>query len=58
MTNFNEVTKENIKSHLPNWPPVPNHSYRMLITGGYGSGKTNTLFYLKCHQQDIDKFLL
>ena len=58
MTNFNEVTKENIKSRLPNWPLVPNHSYRMLIIGGYRSGKTNTLFYLKCHQQDIDKFFL
>ena len=27
----------------------------MLIIGGSGSGKTNSLFNLACHQPDIDK---
>ena len=33
-------------------------SYRILIIGGYGSGKTNSLFNLTSHQADIDKFFL
>ena len=37
--NFDDVVKENIKEH-PNWPQIPDHSYRILITGGSGSGKT------------------
>ena len=39
MTNFDHVTKENIKEHNPNWPQNPNHQYKMLIVGGSGSGK-------------------
>ena len=29
MVNFDEVTKENIKKHNPNWPQIPDHSYRI-----------------------------
>ena len=29
MVNFDEVTKENIKKHDPNWPQIPDHSYRI-----------------------------
>ena len=25
MINFNDVTKENIKEHIPNWPRIPDH---------------------------------
>ena len=25
MINFDDVTKENIKEHNPNWPQIPNH---------------------------------
>ena len=39
MTNFDHVTKENIKEYNPNWPQNPNHPYKMLIVGGSGSGK-------------------
>ena len=39
MIHFNEVIKENIKEHNPNWPQIPNHPYRILITGDSGSGK-------------------
>ena len=45
MINFDDVTKENIKEHSPNWPEIPNHSYRILIAGGSGSGKTNALLF-------------
>ena len=44
MSNFDDVTKENIKEYNPNWPQISGHSYRILITGGSGSGKTNSLF--------------
>ena len=29
MVNFDDVTKENIKKHNPNWPQIPGHSYRI-----------------------------
>ena len=55
MINFDDVTKENIKEHNPNWPQIPDHPYRILIIGGSGSGKTNSLFNLISQQPDIDK---
>ena len=41
--------------HNANWSQIPFHSYRLLIIGGSGSGKTNSLFNLMNHQPDIDK---
>ena len=58
MINFDDVTKENIKEHNPNWPQVPDHPYRILIIGGSGSGKTNSLFNLISQQPDVDKIYL
>ena len=58
MTNFNDVTKENIKEHNPNWLQVLDHLYGMLITGGSGSGKANSLFNLTNHQPDIGNIYL
>ena len=58
MINFDDVTKENIKEHNPNWPQIPDHPYRILIIGGSGSGKTNSLFHLINRQPDIDKIYL
>ena len=46
MINFDDVINQNIKEHDPNWPEIPNHPYRILINGGSGSGKTNSLFNL------------
>ena len=34
MINFDDVTKEYIKEHNPNWSQVPNQPYRILIIGG------------------------
>ena len=58
MINFEDVIKENIKGHNPNWPQIPDHPYRILIIGGSGSGKTNSLFNLINQQPDIDKIHL
>ena len=58
MINFDDVTKENIKKHNPNWPQVPDRPYRILIIGRSESGKTNSLFNLISHQSDIDKIYL
>ena len=44
--NFNDVVKENIKEHNPNWPNIPDHPYRILIIGGSGSEKKKSLFNL------------
>ena len=37
---------------------IPDHSYRILITGGSGSEKINSLFNLINNQPDIDKIYL
>ena len=56
MKNYDESVE--IK-HNPNWPYIPDHSYRTLIIGSLGSGKTNVLLNLIKHQQsDIDKICL
>ena len=34
MINFDDVTKENIKEYYPNWQQIPDHTYRIVITGG------------------------
>ena len=52
--NFDDVVKENIKEYNPNWPQIPDHSYRILINAGSGSRKTNSLFDLTNYQPDIE----
>ena len=43
----------------PNWTYISGHPYKILITGGSGSGKTNVLLNLIKHQRpDIDKIYL
>ena len=57
MINFNDVTGENVQKH-PNWPQITNHRYRILISGGSGSGKANILLNLTSHQPDLGKIYL
>ena len=55
MFNSDYITKEDRKEHKPNWSKIPDHPYRILITGGSGSGKRNALLNLIIHEPDIDK---
>ena len=54
--NLDYITNENNKDHNLKWPYVPDHPYRMLTIGNYGSRKTNTLLNL-IKKQDIDSFI-
>ena len=58
MINFDDCTNENIIEHNSKWPCIPYHPYRILIIGGSGSGKTNTLLNLINNHPDIDKIYL
>ena len=58
MINFDDVTKENIKKHNPNWPETPDHQYIILIIGGSGYGKRNSLFNLTNEESGNDKIYL
>ena len=61
MINLDSITNENNKKHNEKWPYIPHHPYRIIITGGSGSGKTNALLNL-IKEQDyhdaIDKIYL
>ena len=58
MINLDSITNENDKKHNEKWPYIPDHPYRILRIGGFGSGKTNTLLDLINEQNDIDKIYL
>ena len=58
MINLDSITNENNNKHNEKWPYIPDHPYRILINGGSGSGKTNTLLNLINEQHDIDKIYL
>ena len=47
-----------IETYAKNWWEIPDHPYRILITGGSVSGITNSLFNLISRQPDIDKIYL
>ena len=45
MINFDDVIKEKTKEHNPNWSQIlDDHTCKILIIGGSGSEKTNSLF--------------
>ena len=46
MFSFDNITNEYNNKHNKKWPFIPDHPYKMLITGGSGSGKTNALLNL------------
>ena len=58
MIDLDSITNEKNKKHNEKWPYIPDHLYRILIIGGSGSGKTNTLLNLINEQNDIDKIYL
>ena len=58
MINLGSITNENNKKRNEKWPYIPDHPYKILIIGGSGSGKTNTLLNLINEQNDIDKIYL
>ena len=58
MINFDDYANQNRTEHNHNWSYIPDRSYRILITGGSGSGKTNLLLNLIENQPDIHKIYL
>ena len=58
MIDLDNIVNNNNNNHNEKWPYVPDHPYRILIIGGSGSGKTNTLLNLINEQKDIDKIYL
>ena len=58
MINFDDYETENKTQHNLKWPYIPDNPYRILITRGSGSGKTNTLLNLIKNQSYIDKMYL
>ena len=54
--NYDESDEINNNS---NWIYIPDHSYKILIIGGTGSGKTNAFLKLGKHQRPhVDKIYL
>ena len=58
MFNLDNIANVNNKAHSKKWPFIPDHPYRVMIIGGFGSGKTNALLNLIKEQVDIDKIYL
>ena len=47
MFHLHNTTNENKKEHKEKWPYIPDHSHRILMIEGSGSGKTNALLNLR-----------
>ena len=58
MINFDDYANENKIEHNLKRLFISDHSYRILIIGGFGSRKTNVLLNLIKNQPDIDKIYL
>ena len=56
--NLDSITNENNKKQNGKWPYIPDHPYKIIIIGGFGSGKTNALINLINEQNDIGKICL
>ena len=59
MIDLDSIVNDNTKKkNNEKWPYIPDHPYRILIIGGSGLGKTNTLLNLINEQSDIDEIYL
>ena len=58
MINLENILNNNTKAYNEKWPYILDHPYRILIVGGSGSEKTNTLLNLINEQRDINKIYL
>ena len=58
MINVDNIVNNNNEGHNEKWSYIPDHPYRILIIGGSGSGKTNTLLNLINEERYIDKIHL
>ena len=58
MVKHDDVTKENLSKHNWNKLYIPNHTNKILIIGGSGSGKTNALHNLIKEQDDDNYFII
>ena len=58
MINLDSIVNNNNEEHNKDWPYIPDHPYRILIIGGSGSEKTNTLLNLINERRDIEKIYL
>ena len=58
MINLDGITNENNKENNKKWPYIPDHLCRILIIGGSGWAKTNTLLNLIKEQDATDKTCL
>ena len=58
MISFDDYANEDKTEHNLKWLYIPDDTYRILIIGGSGSGKTNALLNLISNQPDIDKIYL
>ena len=43
MINNDDYANENKTKHNLKWPYIPDNPHRILLTGGFGLGKTNEL---------------
>ena len=53
MINLDKIINDNNKKHNEKWPYISDYHYRILIIGGSGWGKTNTLLNLINEQKFI-----
>ena len=58
MSNLDDITNKTNKEHNIIYLFIPDHTYKLLIIGSSGSGKTNALLNLIKEQENIDKIYL